>query len=295
MKDSMKRVLREPLLHFILLGILIFAVYGIFSDRGGEDTARIEITRSRIESMAEGFARTWQRPPTTEELDGLISDRVREEVYCREAIALGLDKDDTIIRRRLRQKLEFIADDASGATEPSDQELNAYLQTHADQFRLEPRITFRQVYLSPATHGANLAIDAEQLLARLRRTGDADDPGNLGDPILVGHSFEAEPAGEVGKLFGEQFVRGLERVIPGQWQGPVESGYGLHLVFVTERTEGRVPELGEVRDAVRRELVDSRKRDSDERLYEKLLKHYEVIVETSPPHDGGRNLSAAEQ
>ena len=204
---------------------------------------------------------------------------MRDEVYCREAMALGLDKDDTVIRRRLRQKMEFVSDDIAAQTEPTDADLNAYLQAHPDSFRVEPRFTFSQVYLNPEKHGENLARDTAQLLAQLNQAGGKADVSALGDSFLLEHTFAAAPASEVAKQFGEKFAAKLGELAPGQWQGPVESGYGVHLVLVSERTEGRLPALAEVRDAVRREWANARRLEANEKLYEAMLTRYVVTIE----------------
>jgi hypothetical protein len=229
--------------------------------------------------MAEGFARTWRRPPTQEEIDGLIQDRVQEEVYCREAMALGLDKDDTIIRRRLRQKMDFVTDDVAALAEPSDDELSTHLKTHADTFRVQRQFTFSQVYLNPERHGENLVKDIAELLARLRQAGDKADLSELGDSFLLEHSFQLLPSNEIVKQFGEKFAAKLGELSPGQWDGPIESGYGVHLVRISERTEGRVPALTEVRDAVRREWANTRRLESNEKFFAELLKRYVVTIE----------------
>src|SRR5687768_1882253 len=200
----MKRALREPLVHFLLLGVAIFAVRGWTHKPTADDPEKIVLTEGEIESMAVGFGRTWRRPPTREELEGLIRDRVQEEVYCREAMALGLGKDDTIIRRRLRQKMEFVTDDIAALAEPADNELNAFLKAHADAFRSERQFTFSHVYLSPERRGENLARDAGQLLARLRQAGDQADVSELGDSFLLEHKFQSLPASEAVKQFGEK-------------------------------------------------------------------------------------------
>ena len=215
------------------------------------------MTVGRVEHLAAGLAKTWQRPPTDAEIKGLVDDWVREEIAMREAIAMGLDKDDTVIRRRLRQKLEFVSDDIAAQTEPTDADLNAYLQAHPESFRVEPRFTFSQVYLDPAKHGTKLVRDLAQLLAQLQQAGGKTDGAALGDSILLENKFAAVPAGEVAKQFGEQFAAALGGVKPGQWQGPIESGYGVHLVLVSERTEGRQPELANVRDVMRREWANA--------------------------------------
>ena len=164
---------------------------------------------------------------------------------------MGLDQDDEIIRRRLRQKLEFISEDISAHGDPTDADLNAYMQAHPEPYRVEPRVTFRQVYLDPSKHGASLARDATQLLAELNHRGSKADISTLGDPFMLEHQFMDMPPSEVAKQFGEAFTAKLSNLAPGQWQGPVESGYGVHLVFVEQRTEARQPALAEVRDAVR--------------------------------------------
>jgi hypothetical protein len=279
----MKRILREPLVHFLLLGAVLFIAYGLVSKPGSSDRpGKIIVTQGQIDQLASGFAKTWQRPPTTEELSGLVQDLVREEVYCREAMAMGLDKDDTVIRRRLRQKLEFISDDVAAIREPTDADLNAYLQSHHDRFRVEQRFTFSQVYLDPAKHGENLARDIAELLVQLNRAGGQADVLTLGDSFLMEHTFTATPTSEITKQFGEKFSAKLGELSPGTWQGPVESGYGAHLVFVSERTEGRVPALAEVRDDVRREWADAARLELNEKFYQELLKHYTVTIES--PH-----------
>ena len=277
----MNKILREPLLHFLVLGAGIFAAYGLLSGRSVNVPANIVITAGQIASIELGFTRTWHRPPTSNELEGLIRDRVREEVYYREAIALGLDKDDTIIRRRLRQKLEFLTDDVVAETQPTDAELNAYLAAHPDSFRVQREFTFSHVYLSPDKHGERLALDTAAVFARLKDAGGEADVSAFGDSFLLGHTFATVPSTEVAAQFGQQFATKLAEVAPGQWQGPVESGYGVHLVFVSTRSEGRVPPLAEVRDAVSREWDNARRMAANDALYQEMLKRYAVIIE--PP------------
>lgn len=277
----MKTFVREPLVHFLLLGAVLFIAYGLVPKPGSSDgPGKITVTQGQIENLVSGFAKAWQRPPTSEELAGLVRDLVREEVYCREAMALGLDKDDTVIRRRLRQKMEFISDDIAAMPEPTDADLNAYLHAHTDRFRAEQSFTFSQVYLDPEKHGQNLARDISALLAQLNRAGSRAEVSALGDSFLMERSFTAAPASEVAKQFGEKFAAKLGHLTPGKWEGPVESGYGAHLVFVSERTEGRVPELAEVRDDVRREWANSQRLELNEKFYQELFKRYSVTIES---------------
>ena len=169
----MKKLIREPFLHFLLLGAAIFLAYHFLSARADNQPGKIVITQGDITSIMVGFSRTWQRPPTREELAGLIRDRVREEVYYREAMAMGLDQNDPVIRRRLQQKLQFVTEDVAAAPEPSDAELVEYLKAHAKSFSTDRKFTFSQVYFDPSKHGEKLAQNANELLTQLRRQGAA--------------------------------------------------------------------------------------------------------------------------
>jgi PPIC-type PPIASE domain len=289
----MKRLTREPFLHFLLLGALIFISYRFLSKRVDDEPQKIVITQGQITSMVIGFSRTWQRPPTREELDRLIRDRVREEVYSREAVAMGLDQDDPVIRRRLQQKLEFVTDDIAVLAEPTDAELAAYLKTHADVFHVDRKFTFSQLYLDPSKHGERLTQDADQLLVQLQQKGRDVDLFSLGDTFLLEHRFEAAPASEISKQFGDKFVAKLADAPIGRWLGPIESGYGRHLIFVEERTEGRLPALAEVRDAVRRELTNARRLESNEKFFQNLLKHYQLVIEKIDPAKADQKFANA--
>ena len=288
----MKRLLKEPLLHFLLLGAGLFFAYRLIPrSASGGVSGEIVVTQGEIEHLAAGFGKTWQRPPTQEELMGLVRDRVREEVYCREAIAMGLDKDDTVIRRRLRQKMEFVSDDIAAQTEPSDSDLATYLNSHANAFRVPPRFTFRQVYLDPKKHGGHLARDAAQFLVQLNQAGTAAEELTLGDALMLDNQFKNVSAVEVTRQFGDKFAAALIKLSPGQWQGPIESGYGVHLVLVSERVEGRLPALAEIRDAVAREWASSRRVEANEKFYQELLKRYTVTIEPPKVVEGGKELA----
>ena len=289
----MKHLLREPLLHFLLLGAALFIAHRLVSGRAGDEPGRIVISQGQIETMKIGFSRTWQRPPTSEELEALIRDRVREEVYYREAMAMGLDRDDTIIRRRLRQKLEFLSDDVTALAEPTDDELAEYLKAHSDVFRVEGRVTFSHVYLSPDKRGDHLDRDAAELLTQLQQEGHADVSA-LGDPFLLERRVEGAATVEIATRFGEAFAAKLAQAAVGQWTGPVESAYGVHFVLVEERTEGRVPALAEVRDAVHREWTNARRLESNEAFFQRLLERYVVTVENEEAPDAETKVARPE-
>lgn len=270
-------------MHFFILGALLFFASRLVNRRPSEDTRKIVVTPGEIEHLEDTFIRAHQRPPDEEELTGLVRDFVREEVYYREALALGLDRDDEPIRHRLRQKMEFISEDVAAQTEPTDDQLRAYLNSHPGKFRVDQHFTFSQVYLDPARHGRHLNADAEQMLAKLNKAGAKADPSTTGDPFLLEPSSQDVSARDVARDFGEKFAAALGELPVGKWQGPVESGLGMHLVYVGKRTDGRIPQLNEVRDAVRRELNNEYRLEANEKFYEGLLKRYIVTVELPQP------------
>jgi hypothetical protein len=268
---------REPLVHFLAVGALLFLV---FEWRGLDPASRrIVITPGQVDALAAVFTRTWQRPPTDEELKGQIDEYVREEIASREAIAAGLDRDDTIIRRRLRQKMEFLAEDSIDGARPTDSELRAWLDMHSVVYRPETEMTFRQVLLTPDRRGPRLDDDARAMLAQLTTAGRNVTIEDLGDSRLLPAELEGAAKSDVVRVFGETFAGEILKVEPGRWTGPIRSGYGVHLVFVRERREGRLPSLDEVRPQVERDFVVERRRRELKATYERLLGRYQGVIE----------------
>ena len=274
----MKRLLREPLLHFLLLGALLF---GWSAWQGGDAAGsnRIVVTPGVVATLAAGFSRTWQRPPSDIELKGLIDEHVKEEIAAREAMAMGLDRDDIVIKRRLRQKLEFLLVDDAGAAPPTDAELKAWLNRHPESFRVEPTLAFRQVLLRPERRGASMTADATKLLARLHASGPDVATWDLGDASMLPAETPLQPLREVANSFGQDFADALMKLVPGQWSGPVESSFGLHLVLVRERTDGAAADLATVRPLVEREVLAERRKAEMQALYERLLAKYSVSID----------------
>jgi hypothetical protein len=282
------KLLREPLGHFLLLGAVLFGVFALLGDRGSERAGHIVVTPGHLEHLTVSFTRTRQRPPTAQELAGLMDDYIREEVLYREAVAMGLDRDDTIVRRRLRQKLEFLTEETAETAPPSDAELHAFLQQHPDAFRVEPRLAFQHIYLNRDRRGDAANTEARQLLTQLTEGDAATDTTALGDPFLLPPAFAMSSRSDIARLFGDAFATQLQNLEPGRWTGPIESAYGLHLVFVRERTNGRVPALAEVRQAVQREWLAARRKAVNEQFYQRLRARYTVVVEQ--PQAAGDNV-----
>jgi PPIC-type PPIASE domain len=276
----LKRLVREPLVHFLLLGVLLFAWFQWQGGSGSVSSNRIVITRGLTEHLASSFMSTWGRPPNETELKGLIDDYVMEEIATREGVGMGLDRDDTIIRRRLRQKLEFLLIEEAGSAPPTDADLQAWLDKHPDTFRVDPRVAFRQVYLSPNHRGTSLRADAAKVLIKLRVAGPEAAIERVGDATMLPVEQALEPLREVARTFGEDFAQDLLKIEPGQWTGPVESPFGLHLVLVRERIAGVAPSLAEIGPLVEREVLAERRKTDLRSLYDRLLGKYTVEIDT---------------
>jgi hypothetical protein len=273
----LQKILREPLFHFLVLGAGLFVLFGVVGQPAEERPNQIVVSAAKVENLAELFKRTWRRPPTQPELDGLIEDHVKEEILYREALALGLERDDIVIRRRLRQKMEFISEDVAQPAEPTETELQTFLAEHPDRFREPSRVSFTQVYLSPDRRGEDAWGDAERMLVGL--DSGRFDPADSGDPLLLEQDYRELAAPDVERLFGQGFAADIAELPIGRWSGPVESGYGLHLVLVDELTPARLPELDEIRGVVTNEWRAARLVEANEVFYEALRAAYEVTVE----------------
>ena len=269
----LRRLIREPLLHFLLLGGLLFLVFGRGGPEPPNSDADIVVTAADVDRIAAAFAATWQRPPSAQELKGAIDDYVREEVLYRAGLALGLDKDDTIVRRRIRQKMEFFFEDTVGR--PDEAALQVYFAVNADKFRTEPRFAFRQVFVSASR--SNPQADAEAMLPRLVALGPAAEGG--GDPLLLPETLGLTPLSQIAAQFGDSFARDLAAAAPGHWIGPLKSAYGFHLVLVTAVEPARLPAFADVRDAVQREWFAARRSVVVDEQYQKLRARYRVRID----------------
>ena len=269
------KLLREPLLHFLIIGAVLFGVYQFVDAGDAPPSDEIVVSAGQIGSIAAIFSQTWQRPPTAKELDALVDEHIRDEVLYRQGVAMGLDKDDTVIRRRIRQKMEFVAD-MTADVEPTDAELKAFVAEHPEWFRSEARFSFEQIYFP--TGGSDRPTESLSRLLHDLNTG-AVDASSVGNPLMVGTDFRDVSRSEVAKTFGEDFALGIDKLALDGWSGPVTSAYGTHLVRVTGRVDAREPPVEEVREAARREWLHTRKGVANEALYQRLRSLYVVKVE----------------
>jgi len=269
----LQRFLREPLLHFIVIGSLFFLFYTAVNDTSENSSETISITPDRIDQIAAGFNGVWNRMPTTEELDNLIEEEVRSEVYYRDALALGLDKNDAIVRRRLRQKMEFLTDTGIYLQEPSAAELATYFAANKQAYRSEPRLAFEQIYL-----GESPPEDIVSHTLKILLSEQATDPATLGQPTLLPPQLKLSQPGAIDSVFGKGFYSQIVELAPGEWGGPVTSAYGTHLVRTLDGRPAHMPALSEVRNSVLRDWRTAKAIENREQDYAKRRSRYIVKI-----------------
>ena len=270
----LRQGLREPLAHFVLIGLALFLLHGWVAptDAAGR---RIVVSQARVDDMAREYRAQLGRGPTPEELKGLVDTYVHDEVLYREGMAQGLGRDDPVIRRRILQKYEIILEEDAGQGAPSDADLAAYLKAHAAQFERPASVTFDQAYFAVSGPPA----EVEQRFEAARRAAlRGADPAGLGEDSLLPRHVEGAPLDRVARDFGPAFAKGLADAPLGRWVGPVPSGYGAHLVRVAARTPPSLPPLVEVRAAVAREWEADRRRQALAGAYGKLRGDYDVAI-----------------
>lgn len=278
---TLKKLLAEPLLHFFLIGALLFVLYGWLNEDEVDGPREIVVTSAVMDQLDETFQRTWNRPPTEQEMESLVDGWVREEILYRQGVAMGFDQGDPVIRRRVAQKMNFVADGLAPEA-PSDETLNAWLEENSDAYDVPPRFTFEQIYINPAKHAGDLDAYLANTLNVLQ---GAADPGNdvngPGDSIMLPAEVAAATPRDIERVFGLEFAAAVAGLDPGRWQGPVVSGYGLHFVRLQEVLPGRAPRLDEVRDEVERDFLDDQASQISESFYEALRGRYTVRIEAA--------------
>jgi peptidyl-prolyl cis-trans isomerase C len=293
--SKLLRFLKEPLLHFLLAGAAIYCLFGMFgqseSDGALEDENTIVVTEGEINWLAEMWQKKWNRPPSKIEMVGLVRDHLRQTVLYREAVAMGLDKDDVIIRRRMAQKLEFLAQDLITPETPTEEELQTFFKENTDRYQPPPLLTFTHVFLDPDKRGDDTLTDAEKLKAELVASGKVpDQASDLGDRFMLQSYYPERTEADIAKLFGGEFASPLMKLEPEKWHGPVLSGYGTHLVYVHARLESPLPTFEQVADRVREDLENAAREKLNDEYIESLLGRYNVVIEGK---DSEENQAAA--
>lgn len=285
--NRLPSIAREPLVHFLLIGAGLFLLNEVLTSpavlprvQATTASAQVIVSQDDIDQLNGQFERIWRRPPTEAEQEALTDDFVRSEILYREALALGLDRGDPEIRRRLRQRIEFLYEDVSGWSEPSDQDLVAFMGAHPGKYIADSRITFRQVFVNASKRGAAAESVARELLTQLRTGAKPDE---MGDPTMLEGEMSRATRAEIARQFGEVFTAQLFAAPPGAWTGPVPSAYGLHLVMVTARVDGEAPPLRDIRATVQRDWTIDQQNWMKDESYAKIRQRYDVKIERRTP------------
>ena len=287
----LKRWLGEPLLHFLLLGVALFGIYSyMHRGRGGVESSRqIVLGLDDLGQMDMYFVSQWHRQPTPAEFQAMVEDRVREEVLYREALAMGLDKDDTIVKRRMAQKMQFLSEDVAAAHEPTTEELKAWFDQNSNKFALPSRYSFRHLYFSPDKRGKNAQEDAAKTLAKIAsQPEDSKLAISLADRFMFQDYYGDRAPEALAKEFGPQFVLALEKLKPGCWQGPIESGYGWHLVYVDTIIPGRIPAFEEMEPDVKTAWLAEQKQRAWQKAYTEMRAKYSVLLPAPPDKEAAQ-------
>jgi peptidyl-prolyl cis-trans isomerase C len=291
----MQRFLHEPLIHFLLIGALLFGIYG-FTQAGrtgpSPSSKDIHLSFDELAQLALLFQSQWRREPTWEEFNRLVENKVQMEILHREALAMGLDKDDEIIKRRMAQKMQFLAEDVAAMREPATDELKAWYEKNSELFAMPSRFSFRHLYFSPDRRGARAKDDTAMALAKLAsQPQDTELAATLADPFMFQGYYRDRVPEQLAKEFGPQFAQAITKLSQGSWQGPIESGLGWHLVFVDTVIPGRVPPFEEVEPDVRTAWLGEQKVLAWEKAYQDMRGQYRVLL---PAPQGGFGATFAQ-
>ncbi len=282
-------LLREPLLHFLVIGAGLFFLFSQINNPQVETDHRITITQANLDRLATTWLKRVGRPPSAQEREQQLEHYIREQVLYREAMAMGLDQNDVIVRRRLAQKMEYLFNDLSFIPEPTETELVTFLSEHASKFTLPATITFSQIFLDPGERDQEINNDAEQLLEQLKETTSEVDTINLGDRSLLPYEFTKERENEITSMFGAAFTNQAFALPVNSWQGPITSEYGVHLIYINSYTEARLPPLAEIRERVASEWRSTKQHEANEIFYQSLYQRYEIILDDSVAKDALAN------
>lgn len=281
MSNRASRLFAEPLIQFVLIGACIYGAYGLFGAAEISDAdLTVVVDANRLNGFVAQWKARWNRPPTREELDGIVNAYIREEILYRQAVSMGLDKDDTVTRRRMAQRLEFLTSDLARLAEPADGELEKYFIENLAQFTAPGSITFLQLFFNPDQRNEATLDDAKQVLSQFEAAG-VPDPETLdaGDRLMLQRYHDATSEVEIGKQFGSGFADAVVELEPGRWHGPILSAYGVHLVYVYERREAPEPDFEEVRPLVLEKWQVMRMKKFNEDFFAALRSRYEIIIE----------------
>ncbi len=275
-----KRIVQEPLIHFALAGFLIFQYYSfnqneVVSDVN--DAMSIDVSKTQIAQLTNQFSRINLRAPVEKEINGLIENYIHEEVMYREALTLGLDKNDTQVRKRLKLKIEYLLEDIS-VVEITDTMLDEFLQDNTEKYRTDAILSFQQIFINPTKH-KDLERQARKILVQSKQGKNVE---SLGDSTLLSKVYQNITESQLNVNFGREFTQQLLKNSGNDWAGPIYSEYGLHIIKINSHIPSRVPMLEEIRFKLDRDLSAQLKKQNKEKLYQSLREKYDITIASQP-------------
>ncbi len=278
-----QRLWREPLIHFFVLGLAVFGLHAALDRQpkaNFNDPYLVEISSADIEWMRTLFNKQMGREPTGQDLRGQVNQLIREQILSREAVSMGLDEGDIVVRRRLAQKMAFLFKDLSAMNAPTEDELRQYYKENLAQYEISPQITFTHVYFNRDNRGVDGAKQAIQAL--VKENVDPNTVEALGDPSMLSTGCNNCRGREIKDRFGNEFAGTIEDLKPGAWYGPIASAYGLHAVYIYDRQDGKLPAFDEIVDQVRNDWMFANQEENTRKVYEEIRSRYQVLVEGLP-------------
>jgi hypothetical protein len=297
MLTGVRKAARQPLVQFLVLGAVLFGLWSwLAAPEADDDSKTIVITAADVSRLDASFRARWNRPPTEEELLGLVRDFAREKALYRHALAMGLDRNDPTIERMLSRKLQALTQNlVELSLSPTEQDLRSFYESDADRYRPPSLITFTQVFVDPDQRGDGTLDDAKEILDQLRSLDDPTaEAGRFGDPFMLQRYYPAKSQLEISKLFGKGFTESAFALEPGVWHGPLLSGYGVHLVYVHHLETAPIPEFETVEKQVRQDWMDVKRGELEEETIDQILSSYTVVFEESPQEASGTTSSQPE-
>lgn len=284
-KKNNRTLFKEPLIYFFLLGAVIFGIHAFLRASSNEQSDRyqVQITSSDVDWLRNRWNKLMSREPTPQELQGLIDSMIREEILYREAVAMGLDEKDTVVRRRLAQKMEFLFKDLADMAQPTDDQLTDYFTENQDRYRIPANITFTHIFFSTDKRSQNTQLDAQAILEKIQQDKTTPQQAlSFGDPFMQGLAFTGQSTDQIARIFGKKFSENIETLKTGKWQGPIESSYGWHLLYIDQLIPAGIPEFEQVRSKVEIDYASQNRDIINRQTYKDISSRYTVLVENLP-------------
>lgn len=283
MNKKLNKLMNKPVIRFFFIGSIMYLIYVFIiqlnSNTQNQDNT-ITITSGEIMSLEEKWTSRFKRSATELEMQSLVEQHIEETILFKEAVKMGLNKNDDVIRQRMAQKLQFLSDDLIRPEPPSDDELRDFFYKNTNSYKPADRVTITQIYLDPKKRGDKISDDAKKLLTKLNKIGSPESNFSAyGDTFNLQSYFLQRSKSELSMLFQGEFAKFAFLSEPNKWQGPVNSGYGMHIIYIHEKQIGITPEFEEIKDRIREDWMIEKQKGINNIYIDGLLSRYEIIFE----------------